>query len=118
MMRRLTLLGIAVLIFGAAVAMSASKTEAQSVSPAPIFVPRCDIPRYDLSGDGTLSKSDILTWLDAVESRACPLGGAATEGCADLDINGDGIINFEDPRTIYVHFLACVQGSIAIGTPR
>ncbi len=118
MLRRLLPLGIAVLIFGAAVAMSASKTEAQSVSPAPIYVASCDIPRYDLSGDRTLSKEDILIWLDRVESRGCPLGGSATEGCAELDMNGDGLINFDDPRTIYVHFLACVQGSIVVDGPR
>ena len=112
MMRRLMPLGIALLVFGAAVAMSATVTEAQ-VSPEPITVSSCDITRYDLSGDGTLGKIDILTWLDRVEaSSSCPLGGSGVGDCAEYDMDGDGTITLNDARTMYIHFLACVQGAI------
>lgn len=117
MMRRYMPLAIAALVFGAAIATGTLVTEAQ-VAPSPIAVTSCDITSYDLTGDGTLSKADILTWLDRVESSGCPLGGSAEGDCATHDINGDGVINFDDPRTIYVHYLACVQGSIVRPLPR
>jgi len=110
MMRRFLPLGIALLLFGAAVVANASVTEAQ-VAPKPAPAPACDTERYDLTGDGLLSKADMLTWLDQVESRECTLGGTATEGCADLDMDGDGVISYSDARVMYDHFMLCIMGA-------
>lgn len=116
MMRRYMPLAIAALVFGAVIAANAVVTEAQ-VAPKPVSVTVCYNADYDLTGDGKVTKNDILTWLDRVEARGCPLGGAATEGCADLDVNGDGVINFEDPRTIYTHMLSCTLTTAQIAGP-
>lgn len=116
MMRRYMPLAIAALVFGSVIAANAVVTEAQ-VAPSPIKVTICDITRYDLTGDGKLTKDDIFTWLDRVEASDCPLGGAATEGCAIHDINGDGVISYDDPRTIYTHIVSCFLTTAQIAAP-
>lgn len=113
MMRRHMPLAIAVLVFGAAIAIGATSTQAQ-VAPSPIAVSDCGAARYDLTGDGASSKADILYWLDQVESRGCALGGSAEGDCAALDVNGDGVISFDDPILIYSHFVSCVVTTSAV----
>lgn len=110
-MRKLISVGalLGALAFGLYVGASSSSAQGRVNPGQPVDRAFCKTSRYDLNGDGVLSKSDMRWWQSQVAARGCQMGGTATGNCVQLDINGDTVIDVSDALVMYDHFLTCYE---------
>ncbi len=113
-MRRFVLLGIALLTLAALGAGTVSAQEqgpiVREVIPVPIDRGFCydNLAQFDLDGNGYVGKSDLAYWFNQAILRGCEFGEPATGSCAVLDINNDGILDFNDAQHFADHYTLCI----------
>ena len=114
-MRRFAMFGIALV---ASVVLGASSALAQEqepivreIIPVPVDQAFCNqgLEVFDLDGNGYVGKSDMVYWFNQAVIRGCEFGAPANGQCAQLDLNGDGQLDFDDANFFAQHYAQCFR---------
>jgi len=80
------------------------------IEPVPYNPADCVASRYDLNGDGTLNKGDVL-YFEREAARCMDRFGNALPGVVcdpRLDVNQDGKVDKTDLEHLYRYILVCL----------
>lgn len=108
--------GKLVLLFVGAVAAVAlvgaisAGAQVADIEPVPYNPAMCSAARYDLNGDGTLNKRDVL-YFDEHAARCMDPFGMAIPGVEcdpKLDVDRDGKVDRYDLDYLYRYILTCL----------
>jgi len=111
-MRRFGWLVVVVLVGVVVVGAVAGRVQAQGdPSPVPVIPPLCYVAAHDLNGDGRVNEFDMNRWKDLLfkSGESCKLGARAADCPPGLDINGDGIVTFDDLNVMLSRYRVCVM---------
>ena len=90
------------------------------LAPVPVVPRNCYVPEHDMNGDGRVNESDFNLWKDWLfkSGEAC-FNGAPEAGCPPgMDINGDGVITFDDLNIMLARYRDCVMAPRAHTDPQ
>lgn len=104
-MRVKTLLALAGVCLGLGWAAGAASAQ---IVPIPVDVYVCNSTRFDFNNDGKFGKSDLYLFMNRMREANCEDSPAGSEGCAEFDLNGDGVVNLNDMMFAYDHLVSCV----------
>jgi hypothetical protein len=120
MTRRLALVAmivVCVVVLGAVAARVAQATEP---GPVPVVPPVCYVAAWDLNHDGKFNGDDMNRWKDLLfkSGGECRQGALAIDCPPGLDIDGDGLVTFDDLNRMLERYRICVQAPSKVNVLR
>jgi hypothetical protein len=109
-MRRTVIIVGLILVLGLVVAVVGT-VQAQNIDPVPVQPRLCYVAAHDLNGDGRVNELDMKQWKDWLlhGTELCHLGAAKEDCHPGMDINGDGVITFDDLNIMLARYRECVM---------
>lgn len=94
--------------------------QAQNVSPVPIDPLGCYIAAHDMNRDGKVNEADFNLWKTWLFKSGGECGLEAPAGAcpAGMDINGDGVITFDDLNIMLERYRVCIMAPRANTEPQ
>jgi hypothetical protein len=106
----LCVVGAVLVVALALVGASGAGAQVVNIVPVPYDPQNCTLARYDLNGDGTLNKKDVL-YFDEHAARCMDPFGMALPGVEcdeNLDVDRDGKVDRYDLDYLYRYILSCL----------